>query len=783
MKPIHSPGPSRTTTQLPDEPKYKLVQDASGPTPGYMWERPAGVPHSIRRTASGRMTMAPRALLERDPALLPGYLQSRVHNITVAPLGTLGTELGEPIPPCVQEEATVTHSSLLRLRPAVTEASAEVPAAMVAQPLAAAPGLRTFNVATWANLVSQAENSAIEAQHAWTAEFSAMQESVQAGRPPADIRVQSERVHAAAWKAACYGQIAWDMWQQWLGLLAHEGQPPLPGPAATQEDRAAMATDAPGRPVAASPPVQWPAGGEPAAVDLEQHLAGRMSLNDPFPPALQRGAAQWYGRMTMACEEMLAGVRLCEAAIPDWGLVCMRAGSSVDCAHDMWAAWFYGTLQSMREIPDTPAAAAAQASPRDRGQRPTQGVRHAAAPEPDRGRQGGGAAGPDQPAVMPPPLPSHCGAAGFRHVPVVLPQPAPPQAEPDPGAEFELLRHPEMAGLPLNEVLGKFCPPGSAAAQRDWSAADLFVNSHGNDVAAEVSHLLMRAFSTAAGQAGPPTGMRAGGEALSLMQSLQALAERLSSSEPDRRWLADLVTDANATCDSRVGVGLGALLLASRLQDLHRPGTLPTQGLHTLLLYAATRELEARIRDLLGQQAEPSAELLLVGFHRVQQVLQQEFRVPVPAVFPENILHDPADSVHLDAVQDIAAELGNHLFRPYADEGIRHPLDELKRLLPGERILALLRRHGGEDFERFFQAHHGHDVRTKVGSLEEKWEQLERDSMALTSKDYLARSEALKQEHGALENRVYSAAINRVMAGYGTGWSKAGAGSSGHASP
>jgi hypothetical protein len=439
------------------------------------------------------------------------------------------------------------------------------------------------------------------------------------------------------------------------------------------------------------------------------------------------------------------------------------ASGTVTLAYFAWSAWFHWARECVQETLAAPASSSVQALPQDRSEEAA-------------------GAGPVDPADALPALPFQCAAAGYRQVPVVLPQPAPPRAEPDPAAEFELLRHPELAGIPLQDVLGKFCPSGSAAGQRDWSVPGLFLNSQRNDVAGDVAHLLMRAFSTAERQPAPATGMRAGGEALSLMQSLQALAERLSTSEQDRRWLADLVTDANAACNSRVGVGLGALLLATRLQDLHRPGTVPADGLQTLLLYAAMREVEARISALLGQQAEPSAELLLTGFHHVQQFLQWEFRVPVPSVFPENILHDPADAAHLDTVRNTAEDLCKDLFRPYVDDSIRHPLDELKRLLPGERILDLLRRHGGDDFERFFHAHHGHDVSARAQGLDEKWEQLERDKMALTSKDYLARSEALKLEHREHENRVYSAAINRVMAGYGTGWSKARAGSSGQAS-
>ncbi|HEY9109851.1 MAG TPA: hypothetical protein VIN58_24510, partial [Roseateles sp.] len=96
MKSDPSPSTLKAASYLPEEPAYQLVRQASRPDPACAWERPSGLPHAVSRTASGRMQMAPRVLLERDPALQPGYLASRVHSYSVAPIGTLGTELLEP---------------------------------------------------------------------------------------------------------------------------------------------------------------------------------------------------------------------------------------------------------------------------------------------------------------------------------------------------------------------------------------------------------------------------------------------------------------------------------------------------------------------------------------------------------------------------------------------------------------------------------------------------------------------------------------------------------------
>lgn len=784
MKPALSPSPSGAATHLPDEPEYELTQQTSGPRPECIWVRPSGMPTAIQRTASGRMTMAPRALLERDPALQPGYLSSRSFAVSIEPMGTLGTELGEPVFRSASEESDrVSCHSFLRMRPPAQplapEAAAGAAAAEAVQPLPAAPDLGLYNVATWANLLTQAEHRTCEALREWTAVSSAMRELLRAGQFPADNAALLQRalqVQAATVDLTALGQLAWEIWQEWLRQSA-------------QERQVADRVQAPGAGAVAQPEPparEGPAGAEPAAVSLE-HYVGEPPLLMAccFPPALNRQAAKWAERTAIAQEELLASVRACEAAMPDWQAACHVADRTVVEARTAWSAWSRWAAQSVHEVLAATESSSSLPWRQDPWVRACQDMRRALAAVPGRPSVGAGDDGPDEPASILPALPFQCAAAGYRQVPVVLPQPASPRAEADPAEEFELLRHPELAGIPLNDVLGKFCPPGSAAAQLDWSVPGLFVNSLGNDVAGDVAHLLMRAFSTAERQPAPASGMRAGGEALSLMQSLQALAERLSTSKEDRCWLADLVTDTNAACDSRVGAGLGVLLLAGRLQDLHRPGTPPAQGLHTLLLYAATREVEARISDLLGQQAEPSAELLLTGFHHVQRLLQQEHRVPVPSVFPENILHDPADVAHMDVVARIAEDLCLDLFRPYVDDSIRHPLDELRRLLPGERVLDLLRKRGGEDFERFFQAHHGDDVRTRASGLEEKWAALECDKddpgAALTSKDYVDRSNALKLEHRQIEDRVYGAAINRMMAGYGTGWPSSSAGAPGRA--
>ncbi|WP_407059359.1 hypothetical protein ACJBUE_23000 (plasmid) [Ralstonia syzygii subsp. celebesensis] len=64
-------------------------------------------------------------------------------------------------------------------------------------------------------------------------------------------------------------------------------------------------------------------------------------------------------------------------------------------------------------------------------------------------------------------------------------------------AEADRLRHPELRGQALNQMIQGFCAPESMAARFDWSASGLFVNTANVDMTEDVSHILARAFAAA----------------------------------------------------------------------------------------------------------------------------------------------------------------------------------------------------------------------------------------------------------------------------------------------
>lgn len=729
MKPTFLPSSSGTAVHLSDESEYKFVKNTSGPNPGYTWVI-TGPPPPIRRTGSGHLLMAPRAQLERDGANQHGYIANRHYDLQTAP-GSLGLELAfSALPPLGLMKTMQQQASFLQLppmeQPLPTDAAGGAQAA-TAVPPHAAPDIPPFNAATYANAVSQAEEQTVNALDAWM-------DALLAG----DV----QQIASKAQDVAAWGQAAWRLWPEWVIRSDWETQH-------AQVDA------------------------EPETVDVEEVLGEPPRFEGAYMSIqLARNAAGWADKM--AAEQEEARVSLNAFSSMNGEDQAMQALEVSGLMTPSWKAWHGWATRFAQEF--QPSTSSAQAC-RERLLSIAQKMFEAA------GR--GGYPGGDRPAGfrdLLPVLPSECGAGGYQPGAhglgaAVLPQPLVPEPR-----DVGLLRRPDLAGIPLNEVFGRFCLPDSAAGQKDWSAPGLFMDSRQNDMTDEVAHLLMRAFTIAERQPAAPSSFGSAGEAPSLMHTLQALAERLSTSDQDRHWLADLATDANAACDSLVGVSLGSLLMAGKLRDLHDPGARPADGLGTLLLHAAAGEMEAGIRDLLeGQEAVPSAELLLTGFHHLQQVLHMNTPVPIPSVFPENILFDADDEVHFDAVRTLADNLCWDLYRPNGDDNIRHPLDEIKRLLPGERVLGLLRKHGGEHFEQFFRAHHGHDVETSAAGVWEKMAALDDPGMALSSQDHLDRSEALKLEYREHEDRVYSAAINRLLVGYGSGWSRTQAGSSGSA--
>jgi hypothetical protein len=72
-----------------------------------------------------------------------------------------------------------------------------------------------------------------------------------------------------------------------------------------------------------------------------------------------------------------------------------------------------------------------------------------------------------------------------------------------PGAQdgglqaHNLMRRLHLRGRPLGDVVRSFCDRGSPAAGFDWSAPGVFMDDRQNDLAADVSHVLARAFRVA----------------------------------------------------------------------------------------------------------------------------------------------------------------------------------------------------------------------------------------------------------------------------------------------
>lgn len=347
------------------------------------------------------------------------------------------------------------------------------------------------------------------------------------------------------------------------------------------------------------------------------------------------------------------------------------------------------------------------------------------------------------------------------------PELAPPVDDDVPLEEDHPLRRPELAGISLDHVFRDWCLPQSPAAGTEWSAPGLFIDQMGRDMGADVAHLLSRSFAEA-GQ-GQPAG--AGGEA-PLLGSLRAYADRLSRDPEARKWLANVVSDADAACDARASVSLGTLVLAGFLQDMHDPATPPGQAVGTLVFYGAMKALEVQVRELVGPHGVPSAELLTAAFHTVQEDLHAR-GVPVPAVLARHNLTFQADDHLTEPAMNLARGLVEQCLGPADEAGPSDTFGTLPIRPVGTRLAQLLREHAGQECEQLLASRLAHRVGLALAPLDARMDALEEQLGAgtLAEADYLAGCNELKAGRRQAEDRVLAHTLNDALMGSGSTWS------------
>jgi hypothetical protein len=353
---------------------------------------------------------------------------------------------------------------------------------------------------------------------------------------------------------------------------------------------------------------------------------------------------------------------------------------------------------------------------------------------------------------------SLAGMAGAAFAIYTCIAPRGPEAEAGAGVGA-LLRRLNLRGQPLGDVIRSFCDGNSPAARFDWSTPGIFEDDLHNDQAAEVSHVLARAFRLA--RQNP-----------ALVPALQTFADQLACQPDLRKALASTVRDANATCDDRLGVSIGRLMLSGVLHQLRDPATPPSDVVHVLTLHAAMQAIHTRIFELLAQQAwppsismwvrrllpaapawppAPSAELLLLGSHAVQSGLR-EAGLAVPEVFP--------------ARQYLVEDVRRHEHRVKADAL------QIARTFaaPGgsAQLLALLQAHGGKEVDEILSArlhHHLEPVRERL---------LEHEPQG-TSADALAAGGQQQEAYLAACQDLFIRAVDDALRGTGALWVAPGA--------
>jgi hypothetical protein len=335
------------------------------------------------------------------------------------------------------------------------------------------------------------------------------------------------------------------------------------------------------------------------------------------------------------------------------------------------------------------------------------------------------------------------------------------------------LRRSGLQGLPLARVIKIFCAPDSAAGRFDWSVPGLFVDTMGRDMAGEVSHILARAFAAA----GTPRGA-------AIRPALSAYADDLAADQNLRADLAKAVSEANSTCEDRVGVRLGELILMGTMRQAHHPATAPRKVVGTLVLHAATRDLEDRILELLHQDwirqghdpektpPQPEAELMLAGFQALQSALARQ-GIAVPQVFPRRLYETGNIGPHLADVEAAVAEIVEACCRP-AEPG--QP--------PGQAVVAHLEQHGGEAVDEILSHRLAHLTEPLTQAAQRELQALEAAGGGrMNSQQYQDAAAKVQRDYREAVSRVRAAAITGALSGQDALWRGAGQREpSGHAS-
>lgn len=311
-------------------------------------------------------------------------------------------------------------------------------------------------------------------------------------------------------------------------------------------------------------------------------------------------------------------------------------------------------------------------------------------------------------------------------------------------------RHrPELRGLPLHQVILGFAEPHSAAGRFDWKAEGLFMDTQGRDMRSEVSHVLARIIDFAT----QPTGA-------DIAPALHGYLDGLATRAELRRTLAEAAADANATCDDRVGLRLGELMLAESLDRATDPAAMtPRDVVHTLVLHAAVRAMESHIGQLMGPDQVPSADLLLAGGRDMQLALRSR-GFDVPEVFPRRLYVESGDRELLDPVARFAASAADALASP---SGTAPRAAAVVRLL-GEQ--------GGTVGRAVLDARLGHLSGDLLAGLHRQLEALddEKESGRMTDLHYKAAADGLMQAYEKGLVQLRERAIGSALEGGTDGW-------------
>lgn len=306
------------------------------------------------------------------------------------------------------------------------------------------------------------------------------------------------------------------------------------------------------------------------------------------------------------------------------------------------------------------------------------------------------------------------------------------------------LSRPELRHLPLDGVIRSFCEPGSAAAHFDWTAPGLFVTDMGSDVAADVSHVLARAVAIAQTSAGSAT-----------RPALRRYIGNLAASAELRTDLAKRVAEVNGSCDDRLSMGVGELMLAGALHQARDPAAEPGNVVGILVLHAATQAVVAGLTAQVG--VDVSSAVLLAGSHRVQDALERR-GIAVPRVFlpPYYSLDEPLLR-DWRAIRSVAQQVADAACWPPAPGQ-----------LPGGGIVELLQRHGGEAAEEILSARLRHLTDPLVAALADRVPVVGHSRWL--SPDEQRQAAAAQHEYGTKVAAIRARAIAGALAGSPDDW-------------